>query len=95
MIITLLCITMIDTKEEQEFVKAKELRNKERQDKAPLCKPCNVTTYYDTDCHDYVCVGCGTHYSQSGSKMRFCIQCSWNKSNFSELDAGERWDEEY
>lgn len=84
---------MIDYND-QEFLKAKELRNKVRQDKAPMCKPCNVKTVYSIDCNDYICNVCRTHYSQTGSVMRFCVQCSWNKSNFDPADAGEVWEED-
>lgn len=79
---------------DKQFLEAKELRNKERQENAPMCKPCNIKTVYSTDCNDYICNVCRTHYSQTGSAMRFCVMCNWNKSNFSEMDAGEQWEED-
>ena len=78
----------------QAFEQAKHERDQKRQEEAPICKSCNTKTHFDNDCLDYICGECGTHYSKDGSELRFCVQCNWNKSNFSPLDAGESWEPE-
>lgn len=84
-------------------------REKERDDKAPICdnsilydehgnvldkEECKTKTYYDKKCSGFVCPECNTHYSTLGGRMRFCW-CGWNKQNFDPMDAGERWDSDY
>lgn len=70
---------------------AKEERDNERIKKAPICTTCKEKTTFDKDCVDYICYQCGVHYDQSGNRMKFCVMCDWNKSNFDPADAGEQW----